>query len=69
MLALGALACACYDQGLAPDFETNGRISVTNDEVALEARVTYPHANVPIAPPLPVSHVPATALLRAPSSI
>ena len=67
-LAVATATVACYDQVVAPDFETDGRISITNDEDELDARVSYPHENVPIegdASPAGLASAPA----RAPSSI
>jgi hypothetical protein len=38
----------CYDRVLVPGEETDGRLTVTNDEQALDARVTYTDENVDI---------------------
>jgi outer membrane protein assembly factor BamB len=68
LIAVAITAAACYEQILVPQFESDGRISITNDEAELDARVSYPHDNVPIQAPAPVSG-PAAAPARAPSSI
>lgn len=68
-LVVGLAAAACYDQVLAPAFETDGRISITNDESELDSRVSYPDEDVPIDGPVPVSGAAASSPARAPSSI
>jgi hypothetical protein len=65
---------ACFDQTTVPDFETDGRLSVTNDAAALSERVEYPDESVPIDPdPSPVSGVAGLSApegpQRAPSDI
>jgi hypothetical protein len=61
---------ACYDQALVPGFESDGRIDVTNDEGALDARTEHPNTNVPIDPDSTAPAAgPAMAPARAPSSI
>ncbi|MDH3206050.1 MAG: lactonase family protein [Gemmatimonadota bacterium] len=70
LLILTVTATAgCYDQVIVPDFETDGRIAITNDEATLDARVSYPHENVPIAPTPMAAGGMAMAPARAPSSI
>ncbi|MGD2047314.1 MAG: hypothetical protein PVF90_03950 [Gemmatimonadota bacterium] len=70
LAALFALP-GCYDQVVVPDFESDGRVDVTNDEDELDARTGYPDEDVPIdpdstaAPTGPAGVAPA----RAPSSI
>ncbi len=59
---------ACYDQVVAPDFETDGRISITNDEEELDARVSYPDESVPIEGDVPPAGIAASPA-RGPSSI
>lgn len=63
------VSAACYDQVVVPDFESDGRISITNDEAALDARVAYPHRNIPIETPQPASGPAATSPARAPASV
>jgi len=54
---------------VAPDFESDGRVSISNDEGALAGRVSYPNESVPILSPSLVSGpAPATPAL-APRSI
>ncbi len=46
---LGVLALtSCFDQVLTPDLETDGRLTVTNDEAALSERLSYVEVDVPI---------------------
>jgi len=55
-LAAGVSFAACFDQATAPGFETDGRLSITNDQTTLDQRVSYPDDVVPIDPdPSPVS--------------
>jgi len=73
LLALTVLAAtpACFDQSLVPDFESDGRIDVTNDEPTLDARTDYPDTDVPIDPDSsgPAGGPAAVGPVRAPSSI
>jgi hypothetical protein len=39
---------ACYDQLLVPDEQTDGRLTVTNDEATLSARLSYRETEIPI---------------------
>ncbi len=56
LVALSAAASSCFDQGTGPRFETDGRMSITNDAEVLGGRVAYPDDVVPIDPgPSPVS--------------
>lgn len=58
LLVLSSATSACYDRVTVPDFETDGRLSIMNDEGALAARVTYANEDVPIvAPPAPAGSV------------
>ena len=66
-MVIAVSAGACYDQVVLPDFESDGRISITNDEAALDARVTYPHRNIPIAPTVAASGAASGAPAMAPS--
>lgn len=61
------MGAACFDQALAPSFDSDGRVDVTNDEEALATRTHYPEAEVPIDP----ASVPglASAPAFAPRSI
>jgi hypothetical protein len=68
-LLLMSVTAACYDQVLVPDHESDGRISIINDEAELDARVSYPHQNVPISPPPAASGAAASSPAMAPSSI
>ncbi len=63
-----ALATACYDQAFAPN-ESDGRLTITNDDSELDDRVNYPNTDVPIGPPAPGVFGHSVALSRAPSSI
>ncbi len=48
-MLLGVLTLAsCFDQVLIPDVESDGRLTVTNDEAALSERLTYVEVDVPI---------------------
>ena len=67
LLLIGATA-ACYDQVLVPDYESDGRISITNDEATLDERVSYPNSDVPIDAPGPASGAAASPAM-APASI
>lgn len=69
LIAAILAASACYDQALAPGFETDGRISITNDESELDARVTYPLRPVPIEGAAPAAGPTAAGPARAPSSV
>ena len=51
-MLLGVLTLtSCFDQVLVPDVETDGRLTVMNDEAALGERLTYLEVDVPIDPP------------------
>lgn len=72
--AVAALAAlpACYDQPLVPSQETDGRLTVTNDEATLALRVGYTETGVPIEPeaaPAPAPGPSGVSPARAPSSI
>ena len=61
---LGVFALtSCFDQILLPDVETDGRLTVTNDEEALSERLSYVEVEIPIDPLSPASPTSA-ALLR-----
>lgn len=62
---------ACYDQALVPDFESDGRVDVTNDEGALDARTDYPDTDVPIDPDSSAAATGPAGVspARAPSSV
>jgi len=47
LLGVASLS-ACFDQALGPTFESEGHLSISNDEAALAARVSYPNEIVPI---------------------
>ena len=52
LMLLGVLTLtSCFDQVLVPDVETDGRLTVMNDEAALGERLTYLEVDVPIDPP------------------
>jgi outer membrane protein assembly factor BamB len=54
VVLLGVLALtSCYDQIVVPEVQTDGRLTVTNDEAALGARLSYPETEVPIDPASP----------------
>ena len=62
LVLLGVLALtSCFDQVLIPDVDTDGRLTVTNDETALGDRLSYVEVDVPIDPasPTPVGAAPA----------
>ena len=65
MLALCMAVAGCYDQVLVPADDANDRLAVTNDEAALDARVTYQATDVGIdsaaAPPSPTGGRASTA--------
>jgi hypothetical protein len=70
MLVATLSLTACYEQATVPDFESDGRVEVTNDEDALDARTTHPDTNVPIDPDSSAAPgAAAAAPARAPSSI
>ena len=64
-VVIGALTSAvfasCYDQPFVPDVETNGRLTVTNDESVLAARVAYPELQIGIEAEAPAPSGPAGA--------
>ena len=49
-LAGSVLVAGCFDQSLGPLFESDGRLSVSNDELALDPRMSFPDTHVPIDP-------------------
>ena len=54
LMFLGVLTLtSCFDQVLIPDVETDGRLTVTNDEEALSERLTYVEVEIPIDPASP----------------
>ena len=54
LMLLGVLTLtSCFDQVLIPDVETDGRLTVTNDEEALSERLTYVEVEIPIEPVSP----------------
>jgi outer membrane protein assembly factor BamB len=66
----------CFDQSVGPLFDSDGRLSVTNDELALDPRMSYPDTPVPIDPdPSPAASGsaavsgPSGAPAMAPSSV
>ncbi len=63
------LAAGCYDQILAPDVESDGRLTVTNDDATLAGRVSYPDEPVPIVGTGATPSGPLGAPLQAPSSL
>ena len=51
-LLLGVLTLvSCFDQVVIPDVETDGRLTVMNDEAVLSERLSYLEVDVPIDPP------------------
>ena len=44
---------SCFDQVLVPDVDTDGRLTVVNDEQALSERLSYVEVDVPIDPASP----------------
>ena len=74
-LAGCVLLAGCFDQSVGPLFESDGRISVSNDELDLDPRMSFPDTPVPIDPdPVPVSGPaavsdPSGAPAMAPSDI
>jgi len=59
---LGVLTLtSCFDQILIPDVETDGRLTVTNDEVALSERLRYVEVEIPIDPASPALFGAASA--------
>jgi hypothetical protein len=76
LLLLGStlIASACFDQVVAPAFETDGRIEITNDEAALAERAEYTSTPVlieavPAPSPAMVSGPAGAPPARAPSDI
>ena len=54
LMFLGVLTLtSCFDQVLIPDVETDGRLTVTNDEEVLSERLTYVEVEIPIDPVSP----------------
>ena len=52
-LLLGVLALvSCFDQVVIPDVDTDGRLTVMNDEAVLSERLSYLEVDVPIDPPI-----------------
>lgn len=70
-VALSILASAgCYEQLSDPITETDGRVTVTNDETVLADRMTYSEEEIPIdAPELGSFPALMMAPARAPSSV
>lgn len=68
LIALVALA-GCYEQVLVTGDESNGRIEITNDELVLDQRVSYPESDVPIQSVMLQQAAAAVGPARAPSSI
>jgi len=54
---------------VAPDYESDGRVSITNDEGALAGRVSYPNETIPIEAPSLVSGAGVAPPAPAPRSI
>lgn len=67
----GVAFAACYDQPFVPDVETDGRLTVTNDESLLAARVEYPELAIGVGAdaPAPAAGLGAAPPALAPSSI
>ena len=62
LVFLGVLTLtSCFDQVLIPDVETDGRLTVTNDEVTLSKRLTYVEVEIPIDPASPALFGAASA--------
>lgn len=59
---------SCYDQLLVPDEQTDGRLTVTNDEVTLSARLSYRETVIPIEQASPALFG-AAAAAPTPSSV
>ncbi|MGE0158949.1 MAG: hypothetical protein AB7T31_06010 [Gemmatimonadales bacterium] len=51
LLGTALLSSGCFDQAVAPSFETDGRIEITNDEGSLAGRTDYMTTPVPIDAP------------------
>ncbi len=69
LVFLGVLTLtSCFDQVLIPDVETDGRLTVTNDEVTLSERLRYVEVEIPIDPVSP-GLFGAAAAAPAPSSV
>jgi hypothetical protein len=49
-LAIALVVSACFDQISVSDVETDGRITITNDEELLSARFSYLEQDIPIDP-------------------
>jgi hypothetical protein len=67
VVALAATTSSCFDQGTGPRFESDGRVSITNDANVLGERVSYPDDAVPIDPDAP-SPVSGPAGVSAPAA-
>ena len=68
LVLLGALTLtSCFDQVLIPDVETDGRLTVTNDEEALSARLSYLEVDIPIDAASPAPFAGAAAAPTASS--
>ncbi len=66
VLLLGVLTLtSCFDQVLAPDVDSDGRLTVTNDAAALDERLSYVEVDVPIDPASPAPVGAALALTGA----
>ena len=71
VLAGALLFVSCYDQILVPDFESDGRLTITNDEAVLDQRVSYTNETISILGPSPTTApgLSGAPPARAPSSI
>jgi len=67
VVAVAVTTSSCFDQGTGPRFESDGRISITNDTHVLGERVSYPDDDVPIDPD-PPSPASGPAGLSAPAA-
>ena len=74
VLLLGVLTLtSCFDQVLISDVESDGRLTVTNDEAALSERLSYVEVDVPIDPVSPapvggaVGPAPSAGAVTAPT--
>ena len=68
LIFLGVLALtSCFDQVLIPDVESDGRVTVTNDEAALSERLRYVEVDVPIDQVSPASPALVSGAAAAPT--
>ena len=66
---LGVLTLtSCFDQLLVPEVETDGRLTVTNDEEALSERLSYVEVEIPIDPVSPASPALSGGAAAAPTA-